>query len=59
MFLIAGLLIVSLSQLLAQFVALPDFARGALIGVGTGLEIVAVIKLAAYRQNEGGLTQNQ
>jgi hypothetical protein len=57
-FLIIGIIIVSFSLLLGQFTAVPDFLRGALIGVGIGMEIIALIRLAAYRQKGRDTTEN-
>ncbi|MFD0764978.1 hypothetical protein ACFQZI_08930 [Mucilaginibacter lutimaris] len=58
-FLLVGLLVVSFTLLLGQFTTLPDFVRGALMGVGIGLEIIALTRLAAYKQKMRGTTENQ
>jgi hypothetical protein len=58
-FLLIGLLIISFTLFLAQFTVLPDFLRGALTGVGIGMEIIALIRLAAFRQKGRGTTENQ
>ncbi|WP_219124946.1 hypothetical protein [Mucilaginibacter sp. 21P] len=57
-FLLAGLLIISLTLFLSRFATLPDFARGALIGVGIGMEIIALNRLASYRKTMRA-TENQ
>ena len=54
-----GILIVALSQLFARFIPMADFVRGALMGVGIGLEIIAVIKLSAFRKNMHDTIENQ
>lgn len=58
-FLLIGMLIVSFTLLLSQFIVLPDFLRGALTGVGIGMEIIALIRLAVFRQKGRGTIENQ
>jgi len=41
----AGLLLIAFTQILTRFVSLPDFVKGALTGIGIGLEIIAIIKV--------------
>lgn len=50
--LLTGVLIISFTLFLGQFTTLPDFAIGALMGVGIGLEMIALYKLAGYRKNK-------
>lgn len=57
-FLLAGLLIISFTLFLGQFTTLPDFARGTLMGVGIGMEVIALNRLAAYRKTMR-TTENQ
>ena len=59
MLLIAGLLIISFTPLIAHFFTMPDALRGALMGVGIGLEILALIRASAYRRQERSFTGNQ
>lgn len=58
-FLLIGILIISFTLLLGQFTTVPDFVRGALTGVGIGMEIIALTRLAAFRQKVRGTTENQ
>ncbi|HEK21480.1 MULTISPECIES: hypothetical protein [unclassified Mucilaginibacter] len=57
-FLLAGLLIISFTLLLGQFTKLPDFARGALMGAGIGMEIIAINRLAVYKKKLS-ITENR
>jgi len=59
LFLAAGLLLIAFTQLLARYVILPDFVRGALTGVGIGLEIIAATKIASARKRGDVPTENQ
>lgn len=56
---IAGLLIVAFTQILAHFITLPDFLRGAVTGIGIGMELIAVIKLLSSRRSNRLSTENQ
>jgi hypothetical protein len=40
-----GLLLVTVPFLVNDWVPVPDFLRGALMGLGIGLEIIGIIKL--------------
>nr|WP_294858587.1 hypothetical protein [uncultured Fluviicola sp.] len=41
---IAGLLVIAASQIVAHYMNLPDFVLGAVTGVGIGLMIVSFLK---------------
>lgn len=56
--LLTGLLIISVTLFLGQFTTLPDFARGALMGVGIGMELIALNRLNAYKKKMP-TTENQ
>ncbi|WP_374951651.1 hypothetical protein [Mucilaginibacter sp.] len=58
MLLSAGLIVIVFAQVLTRYVLLPDFVRGAMMGVGIGLQIIALIKLKQDRENESS-TENQ
>jgi len=49
-FLIAGLMVITVTQILARMVLMTDFVKGALTGVGIGLEIIALIKLRSAQK---------
>jgi len=44
-YLIIGLFILCTVQILRHYLTMPDFAAGALMGIGIGVEILALIKL--------------
>ncbi len=43
MLLIAGLLLIAFSQILARYIELSDIVKGILTGIGFGLLVVALI----------------
>ncbi|MGY4536558.1 hypothetical protein ACVW0P_000965 [Mucilaginibacter sp. UYNi724] len=58
-FLMIGMLTICFNLLLSQFTTVPDFLRGALTGVGIGMEIIALIRLVIFRQKVRGIIENQ
>ncbi len=44
------MLIVSFKLLLSQYMTLPEFVRGALTGLGIGMEIIGLTRLITFRQ---------
>jgi len=46
----AGLLLVTLPFLVNDWVHVPDFIRGTLMGVGVGLEVVGLIRMTRRRK---------
>jgi hypothetical protein len=57
--LVVGLLLIALSQIMGRYIILPDFAKGALMGIGIGLEIIALIKVRSEGETSKGPTENQ
>jgi hypothetical protein len=49
-----GLLLISLVSFIARRLAIPDFAHGALIGVGIGMEVIGAIKLIHLKRSRQG-----
>jgi hypothetical protein len=41
----AGLLIAALAQLLSRYIQIPDVILGGFIGIGVGIEIIALVML--------------
>ena len=46
----AGLLLVTVPFLVNNWVPIPDFIRGILMGVGVGLEVVGLIRMTRRRR---------
>ncbi len=45
----SGLLITAGTQLLARFVHIPDFINGSCLGLGIGIEIMALVTLKKFK----------
>lgn len=53
----SGLLLVSGSMILARYTSLPDFLRGAMLGIGLALEVVALSMI--QKRKNGRLRREQ
>jgi len=50
-----GLLLVTMPFLINDWIPVPDFVRGALMGIGIGLEIIGLIRI--NRRKKAGVAQ--
>lgn len=46
----AGLLLAAVPFLVNEWIHIPDFVRGILVGVGIGLEIIGLIRMSRRRK---------
>ncbi|MGN6180837.1 MAG: hypothetical protein ACTHNW_16765 [Mucilaginibacter sp.] len=46
----AGLLLAAVPSLVNDWIHIPDFVRGILVGVGIGLEIIGLIRMSRRRK---------
>ena len=48
---ILGLLMTFIASMNNEYISLPDFYKGALIGLAIGIEIIAIVQLMKIQQN--------
>jgi hypothetical protein len=53
-----GLLLLTAHYFIDPFFSMPDYLRGFLVGIGFGLEIIALIRMNRIRKN-GGFCSNK
>lgn len=44
LFLVVGLLVSSISQIVSHFIKMPDFVSGSMMGIGIGIMLLAFIR---------------
>lgn len=49
--LIAGILVVALSQIIDYYSELPEFVNGIFLGTGLGLLVLAIFKIKGIKSN--------
>jgi hypothetical protein len=47
-----GLLITATTQLLSHYISMPDLVLGSLMGLGIGIEIIALLRLKKIKNGE-------
>ena len=48
-----GLLLIAIPFLINNYIKIPDFFRGLILGLGIGLEIIGVILLKRMKMSDG------